>query len=226
MTSADQNSAPDSGRAAAPPSWIGPRTFTTTPTGNVAETPPWPTSRPQHGPVNAPLRAAEYPTVTDPQGSPVDHTLANEPAASQASLDELHDKVSGLQDSMSARPSSGTAAQGGQQGSGQYQQSGTKQTPFATPVSALQQQAQKHQAQLESMVASHANLAQTRAGVASQFARRQAQGSRVTPSGSGNAASDAFNDQSMAGALTGSGLFSASGNGSSAATWSRKRFLP
>jgi hypothetical protein len=198
MTSADQNSAPDSGPAAAPPSWIGPRTFTTTPTGNVAETPPWPTSRPQHGPVNA----------------------------SQASLDELHDKVSGLQDSMSARPSSGTAAQGGQQGSGQYQQSGTKQTPFATPVSALQQQAQKHQAQLESMVASHANLAQTRAGVASQFARRQAQGSRVTPSGSGNAASDAFNDQSMAGALTGSGLFSASGNGSSAATWSRKRFLP
>ena len=114
----------------------------------------------QVGPVNAPMGYERESTV-DAQGPPVDHTANNADApASQESLDALHSKVDSLQGSVSGMSNSGAAA--GSQG-GQYRQSGTAKTPYQTPVSALQQQAEKHQQALAGMLASHQNLAQSRA---------------------------------------------------------------
>jgi hypothetical protein len=189
--------------------------------------PPWATIRPQTGRVGIDFGNERAATV-DQQGPDIDHTANNADApASQESLDALHQKVSDLQGSVSGMSNSGGAA--GSQG-GQYRQSGTPGTPFATPVSPIQQQAEKHQAALAGMLAGRQNLAQVRARFSQNATNRAqaAQGVRVNPSGSGNAASSAYNDVTMSGALgrgTNSSLTPPSGLGSSAATWDRKRFL-
>lgn len=182
----------------------------------AAEQPGWPTVRPQVGPVNAPMGYARESTV-DAQGPPVDHTANNADApASQESLDALHQKVTDLQGSVSGMSNSGAAA--GSQG-GQYRQSGTAKTPFLTPVSPLQQMAEKHQQALAGMLASHQNLAQSRASTAAHFAQRQqaVQGVRVAPAASAIGMSADYAQRSFYGQQ-------GSGNGTSANTWESSRW--
>jgi hypothetical protein len=150
--------------------------------------------------------------------------------------DAQHDELSGRLDDISNKLdtlSSGNSARGGVAGSGlggssgQYQQSGNKQTPFATPVSAIQQQAQKHQASLESMLAGNQHLAATRQGTAAQFARRQAASSAGMAPASGASANGQGNSSAsnMNGVLRNSGPFSTNNaNGQSQASFESSRF--
>ena len=185
----------------------------------AAEQPGWPTIRPQTGRVGVDF-GNERAAAVDQQGPDIDHTASNADApASQESLDALHQKVSDLQGSVSGMASGSAGASSGQ---AQYRQSGTPGTPFATPVNPMQQQAEKHQAALASMLASHQNLAQSRARFsanATNRAQATAAASRVAPAASAIGMSTAYAAKSFYG-TQGSGLGTSDANWESA-RWSR-----
>lgn len=181
----------------------------------ASEQPGWATIRPQVGAVGVDF-GAEHPSTVDQQGPPVDHTNANAPElASQESLDQLHSKVDALQGGMAGGGAAGNS--GGNQAS---QQPGGPQAQQQQRESPLVTQARAHQQALEGMIASHANLADTRARFsqnASNRAQNTAAASRVAPAASAIGMSKAFSEQSFFGQQ-------GSSNGVAPGTWESARW--
>jgi hypothetical protein len=71
----------------------------------------------------------------------------------------------------------------------------------------------------------HASLQGATASLRQRAANYAAPSGGVQQSGSGNGASDSYNETTMNSALTGQNLTPPSGNGSSASSWATKKFM-
>jgi hypothetical protein len=163
--------------------------------------------------------ASTHGTVTNGDGGP-ELATSEDVAGLHSRFDELSGQVGNM-----ASSGAGGQAQGNANLQGLTP---SRMPPRPASVTPLAASAEQRTNALNSMQQAGQQLASTRASTVAHFAARQAQGSQVTPSGSGNAASDSMNDVTMSGALGRGGnasLTPPSGLGSSASTWDRKRFL-